>query len=232
MSLSIIVAVQRQGGRFMKQEHGQWTVISQKEAIAKTSQALREQDAKTKKSSSSSTSRQKRKSGQHAHEEEEQKATTTTTTPTTSRSSKARLTKRQRLARSQSDGSSSSSNSRSRRQAETALEGLNHHMRSFNPQHHPATPDMVSSKRQIIATADVGIPYHGPEVALFDDTPISIHNNNPDMSATAPLSDEDDDNDHPFRTNNNDKGNASGANPYDNIVLFADELDDLLLKAV
>ena len=210
----------------MKQEHGQWTVISQKEAIAKTSQALREQDAKTKKSSSSSTSRQKRKSGQHAHEEEEQKATTTTTTPTTSRSSKARLTKRQRLARSQSDGSSSSSNSRSRRQAETALEGLNHHMRSFNPQHHPATPDMVSSKRQIIATADVGIPYHGPEVALFDDTPISIHNNNPDMSANE------DDEDQPFPANNNGKGNVSGANPYDNIVLFADELDDLLLKAV
>ena len=52
LAVSIIAAVERNGGRFLKRDEkaGKWVKIPRKDAIAKTNQALREQDVKTRKS--------------------------------------------------------------------------------------------------------------------------------------------------------------------------------------
>ena len=62
LAVSIIAAVERKGGRFLKKHDekgdGNWIKISRKDAIAKTNQALREQDIKQRKSSPQAIERQ------------------------------------------------------------------------------------------------------------------------------------------------------------------------------
>ena len=62
LAVSIIAAVERKGGRFLKKHdekgEGNWIKISRKDAIAKTNQALREQDIKQRKSSPQAIERQ------------------------------------------------------------------------------------------------------------------------------------------------------------------------------